>query len=698
MLITSIYLENFGIVKKFSKQFDKKITVVSGENGQGKSTILNAIRLTVFDDYKGTLEDYINWDADYFKAVICFVHKGIQYESSVYYNGTTDRELKYADKVLKGEEAKRKLKELFDIDLLKAAMLAVEQQIDIVNTKPAERREYLKKIYDIEFKNQIVNLEDECKDYDLELAKKTGIQTEIQHRQYSVPEKIPLPFDKDSYILRQENLNTMRKLLSDTERQADEYQQLKTELDSLQSKKAETESALVKICVDIECFNKDLAGLPDKRQRSLETLETKKTDQIKKNSLALSEIQIRIEELERESNNIHLERLPLFDNDAYTKVSQELYAKKAKLNELQKVTDICPMCGQSINSPEHIEKRKTEINELSQSITALTDTFVQLTQAKKRRETAELNNKQKTDLKKALTSKILVEQERQKTETVSGQAILNSIDSEISHLDESISLEKQHLEELLKTKQEAQHTFNIQSSDITSKIQLITDKIACISLQPTDETRQRIIMLEQELKEYDSIVSRNEEIEKIILAVTEQKKQDESQLESFKDEIQVLNRLIEDTKLSIKILKTEFPVYVISRVVKDIEMSMNDFLRKTYGGRYKIEVKDKKNALHILYGPKKKDVSLASGYEKQVFSSAFRLALCKAMGNKSLVCDEIDSAASEKNSEVLYTTLGELIGQGIDQMICISHKTSTRNLLENDFDAEVLTFEKGIAS
>jgi DNA repair exonuclease SbcCD ATPase subunit len=176
-----------------------------------------------------------------------------------------------------------------------------------------------------------------------------------------------------------------------------------------------------------------------------------------------------------------------------------------------------------------------------------------------------------------------------------------------------------------------------------------------------------------------------------------QKEQDTKQLEDIKDEVQVLNRLIADAKAGVKILKTEFPVYVISRVVKNIEKSMNDFLKKTYGGRYNVEVSDKKNALHILYGPKKKDVSLASGYEKQIFSSAFRLALCHAMGNKSVLLDEVDSAASDKNSEVLYNVLGELVGNGIEQMIVISHKSSTRSLLESDYDAEVITFENGIA-
>jgi chromosome segregation ATPase len=65
------------------------------------------------------------------------------------------------------------------------------------------------------------------------------------------------------------------------------------------------------------------------------------------------------------------------------------------------------------------------------------------------------------------------------------------------------------------------------------------------------------------------------------------------------------------------------------------------------------------------------------------------------MGNKSILLDEVDSAASDKNSEVLYNVLGELVGNGIEQMIVISHKPSTRSLLESDYGAEVITFENG---
>jgi DNA repair exonuclease SbcCD ATPase subunit len=697
MILTSIILENFGIVHKFAKQFDRQVLVVSGENGQGKSTLLKAIMLAVFDEYEGTLADYVNWDSDFFRVIVGFAHRGIQYESTVFYDGSTDRILRFGDKVLKGEEAKKKIKDIFDVDLLKAAMLAVEQQIDVVKTKPAERRDYLKRIYDIEFKNQIFNLEDEVKEHGLELAKRTATQTEIANRRYFIPERLVYPFNETEYELNKSNLELARKTLSDIEGQLKVYQQAKTDSDSLTQQYSQLGIQIESVNKELIRLSDSLAGLPERKRVLCEELETRKKNQFRDNEKELADSMSRSASIENEQKAIFLERLPLFDDDEYTGISQELYTKKSKLKELQSAADICPTCGQNINTPEHIEKRKREIEDLANSITELTNQFASLSASKKNREEAEARNKTKSDRKIYLGSQSALETEKQKTIQSRGQAAIDKIDSDISRLDLDTASEEKHLNELLSAKESTKTGMISQSLDIQKRLEEAQTKIKEIPALPIDAARQKIVDLEKDIKTYDDVASRNQEIDKTEKQAALQKEQDAKQIESLREEIQVLNKLIGDARAGIKILKTEFPVYVISRVVKDIEKSMNDFLKRTYGGRYRVEVSDKKNALHILYGPKKKDVSLSSGYEKQIFSSAFRLALCHAMGNKALLLDEVDSAASDRNSEILYNVLGELVGSGIEQMIVISHKPSTRNLLESEYDAEVITFENGVA-
>jgi len=66
----------------------------------------------------------VNWDSDYFQVIVNFTHRGVDYESVVRYDRSSDRTLRFADKVLKGDEAKKKIKEIIDVDLLKAGMLS----------------------------------------------------------------------------------------------------------------------------------------------------------------------------------------------------------------------------------------------------------------------------------------------------------------------------------------------------------------------------------------------------------------------------------------------------------------------------------------------------------------------------------------------------------------------------------------------
>ena len=41
--ITKLYLENFRCYDKFEIDFDKELTVIVAENGQGKTAILDAV-------------------------------------------------------------------------------------------------------------------------------------------------------------------------------------------------------------------------------------------------------------------------------------------------------------------------------------------------------------------------------------------------------------------------------------------------------------------------------------------------------------------------------------------------------------------------------------------------------------------------------------------------------------------------------
>ena len=59
--------------------------------------------------------------------------------------------------------------------------------------------------------------------------------------------------------------------------------------------------------------------------------------------------------------------------------------------------------------------------------------------------------------------------------------------------------------------------------------------------------------------------------------------------------------------------------------------------------------------------------------------------------------DEADSAASPRNAKLFYQVLAQTVGQYFDQIILVSHKDEVKEMLENEYKAEVLTFISGVA-
>jgi DNA repair exonuclease SbcCD ATPase subunit len=696
MFFNSVSLENFGIIKRFFKQFEKNILVLSGENGEGKSTILKAILLAVFDDYDGVLSDYVNWDSSYFQVIVNFTHQGVDYESIVRYEGATDRTLRFGNKVLKGDEAKKKLKEIVDVDLLKAGMLAMEQEIAIVKTKPAERREYLKRIYDIEFKRQLSDLENDIKASELELAKKTTLQSEIENRKYTIPEKPGYPFGKTDYDLIKANLEIERGKLHAAEESIRAYQQIRSELSILNDQNNKLSEDINKLSSKIKQNEDGLAGLPEVKNKAI-NVETAVLN------TAENELQVTGTEFNKklalmtfDLNNIIFERLPAFNLEEFNTVSQELYVRKSKLAELESAKDVCPTCGQSISSPGHIVRRKEEISDLTDQVNELVVKFESLLNQKSRREQADKNNLEKTNRKTSLQHQLSLLEEKNKSDCFRIRAKIDQAKTKLERLDFDFVSENIRITSLIAADSDNKNNLKKQLDGISIKIIEMQSRLDSMVAIPLDEIKASIQKFETDIRQYDDIVSRIAEIERMEAQISIQKETDFKQLEEVRTEIQILNQIIGDWRMGIKILKTEFPVYVISRVIKDIEKAMNDFLKRTYP-KYSVEVQDKKNALHIVYGPKRKDVSSASGFERQIFSLSFMYAISRAIGNRCLLLDECDSAATDKKSSTFYQVLGDSIGQGIDQIILISHKPITRNILEYDYGAEILTFENGVA-
>ena len=396
---------------------------------------------------------------------------------------------------------------------------------------------------------------------------------------------------------------------------------------------------------------------------------------------------------------------------------EEITSLENKLSDLRNATDICPTCGQPINSPEHIAKRDEEIKTLSSTLETKRAEFEQKSALKKVYDDAlAFNQKTKdecTNLEKQIAS-LTSEKEKALLENFANQ---KSTESAISVLSEKYATQRIHVQEMISSIEKNISQLEESEVKLNASIEELKSKVVNVDYS------SEIANLENEVHSYEGKLQLYADYESQITfykdtlaKVEEQKKEDAKLLDKTKLSLQEEAAAVKDREVEAKLLKTDFPVYVISRVVKDLEHRMNEFLKKTYGGRYTIKMKDKGNALHIVYGPKDQDVALSSGYERSLFNLAFKISISKAIGNKkcnfkgrntppfcyaeNLAClvDKADNfAASPRNAKLFYQVLAQTVGQYFDQIILVSHKDEVKEMLENEYKAEVLTFVSGVA-
>ena len=700
MKFNYIKLVNFGNIKHFEKTFNQPLLILSGDNGNGKSTVIKAIRLAVFDSYDGVLQDYVNWSAKEFYVEVGFNHKSVDYKTTVRYDGSTERSLEFNSETYSGDEAKRKLKEILDPSLLKAAMLSLEQETDVVKAKPAERRDHLKKIYNLDFKQTLADIDTEIKEHSLEVAKLTASVEGLEHKTYLEPTKPEKPFSENEKVeyetklkTSQEKLIKTKQLAEDAKANQEQYQKLLTEQTSALSKKTSEQQAL-------EQQKMRLSSLPDEEQKEKSALELQLKDCTQDKERIEGELSTKIKELESELSikKSSLKRVGIFDQESYTNLKAEITSLENKLSDLRNATDICPTCGQPINSPEHIAKRDEEIKTLSSTLETKRAEFEQKSALKKVYDDAlAFNQKTKddcTNLEKQIAS-LTSEKEKALLENSANQ---KSTESAISVLSEKYATQRVHVQEMISSIEKNISQLEENEVKLNASIEELKSKIVNVDYS------SEIANLENEVHSYEGKLQLYADYESQITfykdtlaKVEEQKKEDAKLLDKTKLSLQEEAAAVKDREVEAKLLKTDFPVYVISRVVKDLEHRMNEFLKKTYGGRYTIKMKDKGNALHIVYGPKDQDVALSSGYERSLFNLAFKISISKAIGNKCLVLDEADSAASPRNAKLFYQVLAQTVGQYFDQIILVSHKDEVKEMLENEYKAEVLTFVSGVA-
>lgn len=699
MTIDSLKLKNFKSIAEADVQFVKGINLITGANGQGKTNLFKGIPYLTLGYTEKKTEKFIRWGADGFLAESVIFHDGMKLHiKSEFSKKKSSKLLTINDKDLyENSAATEKLASIFDPSLYKASMLSFQGENTLIQTTPAERREYLKKIYDLSFKAQIEQI-----DYEIgKLTSKTlkDLETErtvLINKSYPLKPQKSSVYSESERLLFEVRVKEIMNKISTIKLQASEYEAYLKSIETIDRNIANIRS---KIMSETDRLEKSKALL-DSYTTSLKELDESEIDRLRDSLDEFVKTNAKeIEQLETEASSIKLFRLSAFDDSNLESLkikSFELSSalKIAKDSLLSIEAGLCPQC----NRPFSSEDKKNYEETYTRLIKELEDVKVELEAEKLKKAEHEEKVKQ-NELKKEKLREIETKIRIKTNNFESNKTMLeNKISSELS----TLLSKKEYFANMIASTTENIVSIETSLEDFNSEYDLLVKERKSIpeKLAPTDNIdvlELEMTDLKSKIKEYDDVITYNAIIAKDNEQMMSQKRIDEKRLSEVQTEIDNIMKSLNILDNCKEVFKKQLPNYIISQTTESIEYGMNEFIDKVYDGRYRVKIAEQKDGIIVTYGDYDEDVYYASGFERDLFSSAYKHALNVVSGIDVFILDEPDAFADNENSESFYSILGGL--QSIySQLFIITHKKAIQSKLINEYNATAFMVEEGKVS
>ena len=230
MIFRKLRLHNFKSHENTVIRFENGITVIVGENGAGKSTILEAISFALFKQHTGKkIDDLVRNNANSMSVELEFESKGRHYrvvrekksnlKSSIYKKTSSDGD--YVHICTGDKEVANEIQQILDIDsdlFLNAIYIRQGEIAQLVDKQPAEKKELIAKLLGIDsLEKSWKNLLPLINDYENELS-------ELKGKLYNSDKLVE---DLDKKI---SELNSLKDRGHELEQQIDEVNELRDEI------------------------------------------------------------------------------------------------------------------------------------------------------------------------------------------------------------------------------------------------------------------------------------------------------------------------------------------------------------------------------------------------------------------------------------------------------------------------------------
>lgn len=631
-----IVLTNFMSIEHLDMSFDNSMIMIGGQNGGGKSSLLYALAFVLYEHRKGdSYRDYIKAGSTESTVLLEATYNGypIIYDyklTDVKYGTPLSRTIEYQGNIYTNSECSTLLKQL-DSSYLEHAMFLMQNDISIVDMRPAERAKLLKKVLHLEFDEQVETLKNRIEDEKHSKSAATILLGEYEKKKFY---KEKLLDDSDV-----PNLPSLEKELAKTVKELNKIGSFD------ENKINEVDSKLKAATQSLNNHNLALSSSKqslDNEERNLEAL---------KNRIFQRSPIVKEEKLEEKKNLLQEEKKNLQDLQTEKRLLTERISSLTNQVEISK-TGVCHSCGNTITK-NHVDKLLAELEQEKSSLDKITKNIASA---------ATLINNTSNDILELEKKAFLVEKiKREREQTASD---IKSIESSIKLLKDTIKAQESAVsnsETIVKDLEAQAKSLAASKKQIEKKQELSNKK---------EELEKRISLIKEIMVVNAERQRHNEAIEKEKEELEEKKKSLIRQINNSENVVDVL-------KKSISIFETEFPNYIILKTCAKLEGYINNFIQKLFP-YMAVKLQPKQSGVDFYYTSASSEsewlsVKMASGAQSAVLTLAWRVAIARLYGMNTILLDEVDASATEENAALIYQFIASL--DTFDQIIFVSHKT-----------------------
>lgn len=689
LIIDKLELTNFGVLKGHHEfSFDTGFNVICGRNGHGKTTILDAFSMLLFNDYEGNYDAYVNDDCKKFDTSIEFRVDNIPYKLVLSYGkegktAKSSRELfKNGKSFSTGEDAINDMAEILDKVIGPYAFSFKQNGKSRITTcSDSDRRELLKKLWEIDYTKKVKAIYDPKVDALKDQLKSIDEQV-YAFENYSYNE-IPiqeLPVEEDVYenekAAAEEIRSRIKMITSLRESNASwqrQYDTCETNIKYTQDKIVELESSIKEYQTRIDSSIKN-------RANDIEVAKANFDKQKQEYEDAKKQLEDVIAELK--AKTFMKQRLPILSRVNFAEIfankTAELNIANRNLSILQ--TGVCPTCGG--NCTHKTEEFRAEVERLTAEVAEAKEKYDAEELVKAKYNEIDLYNKE-MDSNVSINNQAIMTNEQSLARVIDVLSRMN-FDNEYNRIMNSyaesnnaytanINQSKNIIENYVK---------DIEKYEADKAVAL--SNIKEVELTEADASlEERLTEIETEIRLYESILAQNETAEKHNAEIALLKKENETKAAQLRElRLKVVEEKA-DYELAAELMLKKYPLWRVDRGVKDLENKMNLFINDIYEKPLDIRFKPDKNVLKLHYGTNADHpipVYKLSGAEKNLVDVSFINVFNQNINLGCICLDEYDAPMDDLNKKAAFEAVRNM-ENSFKQLFVISHSADIKNYL-----------------